>query len=180
MNPQRTHFLPRALAAAGALLLVVACSSGDTPKGAAEKLIEGDLATQLGLGKIAATCETPPDRDAGTTFTCASPTEFGTISWLATMADKDNINVESTNLVKADVLPDIERVAVASLEQEVGQPLGVENFHCGDKPVVLSADNTMVCALTDPADPNVVYDATVTVTDLATGAITVAVSDTPR
>ena len=65
------------------------------------------------------------------------------------------------------------------MKRQVGLPSGVE-IDCGDAPIVLKADKAMVCALTDPADPGVAYDATITVTDLTTGDFRVEVADTPR
>ncbi len=153
---------------------------GSTPDGVAKKLIEGQLAEDYGLGQITATCEKPPNRDVGTTFTCDSPSTFGDIHWQAEMKDTKTVNVSYTNLITPKDLPQFEQAAVNVLEAQVGQTLGVENFDCGDKPVVLTGANTFVCALTDPADPTRVYDATITVTDLATGKFTVKVAETPR
>lgn len=155
-------------------------SVGETPEGVAEKLIEEKLATQLGVGEITATCEAPANRDAGTTFTCTSPTELGEISWLATMTDSDSVNVVSTNVVRADALRTFETAAVSVLKEQFGLPSSKAEIDCGERPVVLGADKAMVCALTDPADPGVAYDATITITDLATGDFRVKVTETPR
>lgn len=176
-----TVWRARVAAPLAAIALAVAgCSIGDSPDGVAKKLIEGDLAKQLGLGTITATCEKPPNRDVGTTFTCTSPTRFGDITWKAEMKDAKTVNVTSSNLITPDDLPKFEQAAVTVLENQVGQTLGVENFDCGKDPVVLKADNTFVCALTDPEEPTKVYDATITVTDLATGQFNVKVANTPR
>jgi hypothetical protein len=37
---------------------------------------------------------------------------------------------------------------------------------CGNEPLVAEAGQPFVCALIDPANPNVVYDAMITVDDL--------------
>lgn len=161
-------------------VLLAACGANSTPDGAAKSLIEGKLATDLALGKITATCDKPPNKDAGTTFNCVSPTALGEIHWTATMADAKTVNVVSTNLITADAIPNFEQAAVTSLEEQVDQPLGNENFDCGPGPLVLSADSTVVCALTDPTDPTKIYDATMTIPDLTTGQFEVEVADTPR
>jgi hypothetical protein len=181
-SPAVTIANPRLIIAsmASAALLLSACSVGDTPDGVAEDLIEGQLATDFGLGEITATCAEPANNDPGATFTCTSPTDFGEVEWLATMADEKTVEVESVNLVTKEILPQIEQAAVTSLENQLGVPLGVENFDCGVNPVVLTAELTMVCALTDPADASLVYDATLAFTDLETGSFDVEVAEQPR
>lgn len=165
--------------AAALALALSACSIGDTPEGVAKKLIEGDLADQLGLGEITATCEKPPDREVGTTFACTSPTEFGDIKWTATMADAKTVNVQSDNLVTKDVLPQIETAAASSLTNSLGTPITDADIDCGANPVVLKDDLTMVCALTDPGN-GAVYDTTLTFTDLEQGAFDISLADAPR
>ena len=154
-------------------------SLGDTPEGVAKELIEGELAADAGLGEITATCEEPPNSDPGTTFECTSPTDYGEIRWLAEMADEDTVNVSSLNLLYGDDLAGLEEAAVASLEAQVGIALGTENLDCGDDLVVLGADLTVACALTDP-DNGDVYDTEISFTDLQTGQFDIVVADQPR
>lgn len=165
--------------AAAFALALSACSIGDTPEGVAKKLIETDLAEQLGLGEVTATCEKPPNRDVGTTFTCNSPTSFGDIKWTATMADAKTVNVQSDNLVTKDVLPQIETAAASSLTASLGTTITDADIDCGANPVVLADDLSMVCALTDPGN-GAVYDTTLTFTDLEQGAFDIAIADAPR
>ncbi|MEZ5408484.1 MAG: hypothetical protein R2761_10690 [Acidimicrobiales bacterium] len=165
--------------AAALTLALSACSIGDTPEGVAEKLIEGELADQLSLGDITATCEKPPNRDVGTTFTCTSPTEFGEIEWTATMADAKTVNVQSDNLVTKDVLPQIETAAASSLSASVGAEITDADIDCGPNPVVLADDLSMVCALTDPGN-GAVYDTTLTFTDLQQGAFDISIAEEAR
>ena len=176
--PLRVFRVAGPLAATLALALS-ACSIGDTPEGVAKDLIEGDLATQLGLGEITATCEKPPNRDVNTTFTCTSPSQFGDISWKATMSDAKTVNVESSNLVTKDVLPKIETAAATSLSSSLGTSITDADIDCGANPVVLADDLSMVCALTDPGN-GAVYDTTLTFTDLATGSFDITIAEAPR
>lgn len=156
-----------------------ACSIGDTPEGVAKDLIEGKLADELALGEVTATCQEPPNRDVGTTFTCSSPTEFGDIKWTATMADAKTVNVQSDNLVTKDVLPQIETAAASSLTASLGTPITDADIDCGANPVVLKDDLSMVCALTDPGN-GAVYDTTLTFTDLEQGAFDISIAETAR
>ena len=181
MTAWKLPVLARTVALTVALLTAASCSSGDTPEGVAKGLIEGELASQLGLGEITATCEAPQNKDAGTTFKCTSPTDLGEISWLGTMTDNDTVSVDSINVLRADILPDLEAAIVAKLEENAqGATLGVENFDCGEKTVVLAADNSMICTLTDPVASSDVYDATVTITDMENLGFEVVVATEPR
>ncbi len=165
--------------AAAITLGLSACSIGDTPEGVAKKLIETDLADQLGLGEITATCQKPPNRDVGTTFTCSSPSEYGVVNWTATMADAKTVTVESDNLVTMAVLPQIETAAATSLSASIGTSITDADVDCGPNPVVLADDLSMVCTLTDPGNGDL-YDTTLTFTDLQQGAFDISVADAPR
>lgn len=173
-----------ALAVLGAVAAGGGCSfsasSGDSPRAAAERLIEGDLAEQNELGKVTATCDEPADKEPGTTFECTSTSELGTIAWLTTIEEDDKIGVKSVNLVTADALEELEAAAVGELEDQIGAEIGVENLECGDGPVILDDDGATLCALTDPASPDDVYDATLTVTDVDSGEFRITVADAPR
>ena len=120
-----------------ALLVVGACSASSADfQSAAEDVIEGDIAEQSTLGDLSATCEEPDDPEPGDVFACTATTEDGrTIEFTATVEDDDQVNVQSTNLITVEGLGTIEEVAVAALEAEIGETLGVENFDCGAEPV---------------------------------------------
>jgi hypothetical protein len=169
--------------ALAALLIFGACSASSADfKSAAEDVIEGEIAEESTLGDLSATCEEPDDPESGDVFACTATTEDGrTIEFTATVEDDDQVNVQSTNLITVDGLGTIEEVAVAALEEEIGQPLGVENFDCGSEPVIVDVpDGTLTCALTDPGNGDV-YDAEVTLPSLDdVGSLTVQVADAPR
>ncbi len=166
-----------------ALLVVGACSASSADfQSAAEDVIEGDIAEQSTLGDLSATCEEPDDPEPGDVFACTATTEDGrTIEFTATVEEDDQVNVQSTNLITVEGLGTIEEVAVAALEAEIGETLGVENFDCGAEPVVIDLpDGTVTCALTDPANGDV-YDAEVTIPSLEdVGSLTVQVASAPR
>jgi hypothetical protein len=175
----------RRAAAAGLVLVLAAAgcgASGTNYQAAAEKLISGELASQAGLGEVTSSCDEPPeDPRAGDRFACTAATSGGAVvHFTATVEEGSKVNVESTNLITADGLQKIEQVAVEALEREVGEPLGVENFDCGDAYVVLDpTEELLVCTLTDPDSGNR-YEATVDVPDLQdVSTLTVEVADTP-
>ncbi|MGB5759143.1 MAG: hypothetical protein WBM50_19685 [Acidimicrobiales bacterium] len=144
---------------------------------AAEALIEGDLADQIGLGPLDATCD-GDDPAAGDTFECsATPDGQATIRFTATInAEGDTVGVASTNLLLADQVQQVEAFAAALIEEQTGTLIGAENFQCGETSIVVSDGEIIDCTVTDPAD-GTVYDAPVTVDDLAQLAITVSLGD---
>jgi hypothetical protein len=164
-------------------LAVTGCSFsasvGGSPTSAAEEVIEDDLAAQLGFGEIEAECGEPPNEDEGSTFLCTSATDQGLVRWEATIAEEDTVNVQSLNVLVEDDVAALEVSAAAEIGQVVGIPLETENFDCGDAPVVLGDEDQVVCALTDPANGDV-YDTTVTITDMSSGAFDFEVAEEPR
>ena len=168
--------------ALAAVLVVGACSASSADyKSTAEDLIEGEIAEESTLGDLSATCEEPDDPEPGDVFACTATTEDGrTVEFTATVEEDDKVNVESTNLITVDGLGTIEEVAVAALEEEIGQPLGVENFDCGSEPVIINVtEEFLICALTDPASGEV-YEAQVDIPSLDdVGSLTVQVAEAP-
>ena len=154
-------------------------SVGGTPQSAAEEVIEDELAGELGLGEIEAECGEPPNEDEGSTFLCTSETDRGLVRWEATIVDEDTVNVQSLNVLVDSDVEALEVAAVGELEQAVGTTLGTENFDCGDAPLVLSSDDRLVCGLTDAANGDV-YDTTLTITDMSSGAFEFEVAPEPR
>lgn len=154
----------------GCLLLATSCSvdvsvslGGADAATAAVQLIEEDIADQAGIGPLDAICQEIESPEPGDTFTCTATTEDGeTIRFVAIMEEGDVVDVESVNLVTADGLDLIESLAVEVLEENVGQTLGIENFECGDKGLVIEPGSTIACLLTDPIS-GTLYDADVTV-----------------
>ena len=56
-----------------AAVLLAACSPDKTDfRDAASGVIEGDLADNLSIDQLDATCDDPSSRDVGTTFTCTA------------------------------------------------------------------------------------------------------------
>jgi hypothetical protein len=166
-----------------ALLVIGACSASSADfQSAAEDVIEGDIAEQSTLGDLSATCEEPDDPEPGDVFACTATTEDGrTIEFTATVEDDDKVNVQSTNLITVEGLGTIEEVAVAALEAEIGQTLGVENLDCGSEPMIIDVtEESLTCALTDPGTGDV-YDTQIDIPDIDdVSSWTVQVADTPR
>ncbi len=168
------------------LLLATGCSvdvsvsfGGADAAADAIALIEGELADQAGIGRLDATCQEIDDPEPGDTFTCTATTEEGeTIRFNAVVEEDDMVDVESVNLVTSTGLTVIEGLAVQALEEKVGQTLGIENFDCGDRGLVVEPGGTIACVLTDPVG-GAFYDATVTVKAMDPVEIFVEVGGAP-
>ncbi|MEM7337746.1 MAG: hypothetical protein AAF467_03800 [Actinomycetota bacterium] len=151
----------------------------ETPAELAAALIEGDLAVQAGLTGVEAACDVAQTFDVGQQFECVSTTDIGLVQWIVDITGPTSVNVNSTNLVTADNVTAIEVEALSIIETNTGQTFGIENYDCGDSPVVIDIDPILDCTLTDPANGDV-YDSEVEITDPDTGSFVVSVSDTPR
>ncbi len=151
---------------------------GQSAEEAAIELIDSDLAKAVGLGPLTTTCDEVVEPEVGSEFTCRSITGEGdTIEWAVLIDREDHIDVQSQNVVLLPTLEDIENNAVEALYGD--NPLEV-SIDCGDRSRVLDQDNTMICDAATAAEPTVIHDATVTITDTETGAFDVLVSDEPR
>lgn len=152
-------------------------SSDDGFLTAGEELIEGDLAEQIGLGPLDATC-TGEDLGSGDTFECtATPGQLTPILFTGTInPDEEGVFITSSNLLLAEQVEEVERFAAGLIENQTGQAIGAENFECADATVIISAGEILDCTVTDPTD-GTVYAAPVTVDDLDDLSITVNVGD---
>jgi hypothetical protein len=166
------------------VLLLAGCSvsvsfGGADAAAAAVDLIEGEIADQAGMGTLDAECQEIDDPQPGDTFPCTAAAQNGeSIRFDATMEEDNIVDVQSVNLVTTDGLDLIEALAVQTLEENVGETLGRENFECGDHGLVVEPGGTIACELTDPVSGNL-YDAIVTVEVLDPLEIFVEVGDAP-
>jgi hypothetical protein len=167
------------LSATGCSVDVSVSFGGADAAAAAVDLIEGELADQAGIGRLDATCQEIDGPEPGDTFTCTATTEDGeTIRFDAVVEEDDMVDVESVNLVTSEGLSVIEGLAVQALEENAGQTLGIENFDCGDRGLVVEPGGTIACVLTDPIS-GALYDATVTVQAMDPVQIFVEVGEAP-
>jgi len=131
---------------------------------AAETLIQGDLAEQLGL-ELDASCDEVDDAAIGSEFSCTATTADGEVVELHAVVDReDHINVSTVNLVTAEVVPIFEQKAAEALSAEAGVPLTLD---CGGaQAVVLDENSEIDCVASDGTTEQ---DAKLTVTDTSTG-----------
>ena len=163
-------------------LVAAGCSTSIDYPGGATKLIEGELEEKVGLGELTATCgDVADDVKVGDTFVCTAETTDGdTVEFLATVAEDDKVNVDTTNLITADGMTVIENGAVSVLEQETGATIGEGALECGEGPRVIDvASETLDCVLTSP-DTGDKYETTITLDGLsADSTMNVVVADQP-
>ena len=153
-------------------LVAAACSGsasfsigGQSVEEAAEELIAGELAEQIGLGELTPSCPAVEDPEVGVTFSCTATTPDGlTIEFAGVVDREDHINVEATNLVSG---PEIEQRFYETLNaQNPDAGLTPDGVDCGGDVIVL-VDEQLTCDVSPQNAP--AQTATLTVIDIATG-----------
>ncbi len=174
-------------------LLAVACSSGDesgedsaeqvppaSPRAATEQLISGPMADVIGLGPLTVTCPDMTEARSGDVFMCSALTEQqGAINVAAEIMPTGQVDLSTTNVITAEAVDSFEQAAVDALNTTLAEPLAYEAMDCGVSSIILSADQTAVCGLLDPAT-EAVFDVTLTVSDVEGRQFSLAVADLPR
>lgn len=171
----------------GMVLLAGCLSSGDdgdgevlTPRQAAEGLIAGPLATEVGLGVLTPSCPEMNNAVAGDVFPCTAATENQwAINVDAAILPSGQVELTTTNVITADALPSFELAAVAALNATLEVTLSPEAVDCGETSVVLADDRMMICGLTDPTTLQV-FDVSLTIDDIETRQFKLVVADRPR
>ncbi len=139
----------RSLTAGIAAILLLAACGGDAAE-TAEALIEGQLAEEIGLGELNATCNQPADLTPGETFACTAITPDGkTIEFLGEMTTEDRLNVQSTNLLTESDVQAILPVIAAAVSDEVGTEVVADDLTCPSGGVILDDDGEFVCEILD-------------------------------
>ncbi|MCP5029506.1 MAG: hypothetical protein GY929_24815 [Actinomycetia bacterium] len=160
---------------APALLFVTlsACSvSGEvnigtpTVENATEDLIESDLADQIGLGDLNASCSKPVSDDVGSRFLCTAVTDGGGTIELQAVIEENGPFVETTNVVLGENLPEIAAILIAEVETQSGLDLADDALDCGTKSLIVNDANEILCQLEDPAGDR--FDTTITFNGLDT------------
>ena len=100
------------------------------------------------------------------------------IEWAATATSSSAFDVESVNLINAEVVGDLEIAAAEALAGQ-GVPVSPGDLECGDTARILDDRRALVCAITDPAS-GAVYDTTITITDPDDLTFDVEIAETPR
>lgn len=140
------------LVVAGALSLgACSFSTGSSPTGSAEEVIENELAEQAGMTFADADCEDPADSEVGTGFSCTAVNGDGaTVTFDAVIDLEDMIFVAPTNLVYAEDMTIVEKEAAATLGPEIGVVIDPADVDCPDATTVLDGDE-LGCEITDAA-----------------------------
>ncbi len=169
-------------------LLAAGCSGGGDTDGdaapseqsLAETMITGDLATGVGLGPLAPSCNDPGVYAADTAFTCTALTGPGdVINVHGSVNGEGHLNLATTNVISAAAIPSYEREVAALLNNSVGANLTAEAVDCGSTAIVLPGDLVTTCALIMPASGQI-FDVTLSITDVEGRKFSLRVADEPR
>ncbi|MEM9610159.1 MAG: hypothetical protein AAGA99_22250 [Actinomycetota bacterium] len=135
----------------GGLLLLAACSGDPAVSGAS--VIEGEIAGQIGLGDLEASCDEPTSEEVGSTFACTATTPDGrVIDFISEFDTEDEIFVYPTNVLADVELPLVEAEAAEVLSPEVGTTIDPSSIDCGEETVILDSEGVMTCVLTDESN----------------------------
>jgi len=183
------HHKRRAWAVGSLLTMVVGLGgcSGETQvqqdqgiKGDVEQLLANELASEVGLGKLQAQCDTPPPLAVGKTWGCTGTTSEGAVVQVqASVNGEGRIELLTTNLISELALPQFERDAASNLNNEVGSNLTANSISCGDAPLLLGADMQVDCVVSVPST-GVEYDMVMRITDLDARYFALQVANQPR
>lgn len=154
------------VAALSGAALLMACG-GDAAR-SGETVIETELADQIGIGDLDATCDQPDDSEVGTEFRCTATTDDDrTVEFLGAFTAEDEIFVAPTNLLTQSEVTIVKDQAAAVLSPEVGVDIDPTWIACPtDDPLFLGGpvdEGVVECTITDPAGGT--YDLTVTLSE---------------
>jgi hypothetical protein len=162
------------VAIAGLGVLAAACSAsfsigGQTVEDAAEELITGDMADEIGIGELTAECPAVDDPEIGTTFVCTATAEDGRVITIDGIVDReDHIDLKTKNLVIPD---EIEDVVFETLQEQFPEvAFSRDGVDCGDEALVVEGDSNQMSCLVEP-DSAPAQTVTLTINDLETGDI---------
>jgi len=125
-------------------------------------------------GLTGAVCEEPEIEDIGEVFRCTAESPMGDVEFEVEIEGEDRIFASPTNVVRPDFVSDYAASAVTQLNDSNGFGWPADVIDCGDRAVVLGANNEMRCPLTDPESGDV-FDVVLTIDDVFSGDFEVEV-----
>ena len=152
-----------------------------TPTQAAEQLIAGPLAEQVGLGPLTASCPDMTGATGGDVFPCTAATETDRLLNVdAAILPSGQVELSTTNVILGSALPSFEQSAVDAINKvRPDANLTTGAVECGETSVVLPDDRMLICELTDPRTEQI-FEVSLTVDDIEGRQFSLVVADRPK
>lgn len=149
---------------------------GQTVTEAAEELIESDeMFQRLNVEPIVdAVCAEPAVQEVGAIFECTATSGENQIVFEVDIESESRIFAGPKNVIDSGLLDAYAQSAVDALNAQNDFTLPDGSIDCGDRSVVLDADNKMYCVLDEPTT-NTTFSIEFTVRDIETAAFGVEI-----
>lgn len=118
------------------------------------KYIDNELTAQVGLGKLTAVkCDPAPEKPkVGDSFNCTATTPDGKVLKIVSkLVAEGKAETIATNVLKKEMIVPVLTSALPAIKEQAGQDVEVSNVDCGNKNIVLDADNSFDCMVTVPS-----------------------------
>ncbi len=146
----------------------------------AQRLITNDVAAAIGLGSLDPVCEEVAQPFHGREFRCSATSDDSrNVYFIGTVEQDGRVALESSNILLAADIPEIEAAAIGYVNQQLGTVFRVESFSCGSESIILNPERVFSCSFTEPSTGDV-FDAEVRLEDPATNAVTVIIAAEPN
>lgn len=146
----------------------------------AQRLISNDVAAAIGLGSLDPVCEEVAQPFHGREFRCSATSDDSrNVYFVGTVEQDGRVALETSNILLASDIPEIEAAAIGFVNQQLGTVFRVESFSCGSESIILNPERVFSCTFTEPSSGDV-FDAEVRLEDAASKTVTVTIASEPN
>lgn len=155
---------------------------GESVDDAAVELIEGqEMRDFLNIGALTnGACDDPGTDEVGTHFACTADSPDGPLEFDVEIDREDHIFATPLNVISLDQQQFFMELGGNALGEQIGQEFPIDLLDCGDKALVYAAGTNAAVMDCSFGDVGEIYDATITISDVEQGLLSMVIADTPR